>query len=186
MGLLFVTLMGGGYMNQFAGVWGSAPSDRAKRDMLLAALRGRQELIGPQIAPRDAERRDLIIHLCNQAGALEDDRNNVVHAPLTQIGFAEPQPSLTVVPNLLMSNYRAGRLQGRDLLADFRYCRDYAKVLGQFALDLEITFRAVALPLPQKPGKPSREAGKKVTPRLPRSRVRPRRKLQSSKRSARK
>ena len=159
MGLLFVTLMGGGFMNQFAAVWSSAPSDRAKRAMLIAALDSRQEMIGPDISAHDKQKAALIKYLCGQTNELENKRNDIVHAPLANVHHAHPV-SGTALPDTLLGNVRAKSLEGKDLLKEFRHCRDYARILGQLARDLDFAISHVRT-LPDKPRPPSRDDRKK-------------------------
>ena len=158
MGHIFLTVMGGGYIGQFAAVWGSLPSDRAKRSALIAALEARQRsTVDP--SPRQAEKVRAIKHLCGQAEALEIQRNNAVHVPLANVHHETSGAYETVLPDTLLRNPRALALEGKNILKEFRHCRDYARILGQFAMDLDNAMSR-GRPLPDRP-KPPRRGEKK-------------------------
>jgi hypothetical protein len=98
MGFLFLTLMKGEHSNQSTEVWSAVTSDRSKRDMLLAAVNGMW--IHPDANEERQSHefaRGLVKKLVGAASGLEDARNNAIHA-----------------------------LHNKDLLAEFRWCRDYA------------------------------------------------------------
>lgn len=180
MGLLFANVMGTGYLNQVGAVWSSAPSDRAKRNMLKAAVHARQAMIGPGVPAREALTAKRIDELVGLAEALEIKRNDVVHAPLTK-GLNALTPTYgKVFPDTLLGNVRAKPLEGKDLLKEFRYCRDYARILAQFAKDIDRAMTSGVLPLPDKPLPPRRD-GKKTERRRHRpSRARPQHQPRSS------
>jgi hypothetical protein len=83
MGFLFLSLLKGGHSNQYAEVWSSNTSDRSKREMLLAAADGMW--IDPDAQEerlRHSVAQGLVKKLVGAASALEDTRNNAIHAPL--------------------------------------------------------------------------------------------------------
>lgn len=170
MGQLFLTLMGGGFVGQFAAVWSSVTSDRGKRNMLLAALANRQGTASPELTQLHNQQGDLIKYLCGQANELENKRNNIVHAPLMRLWHQGHQHLEPVYPNVVLGNPRAKALEGKSLISEFRYCRDYARVLGQFALEIDYAM-TLGRPLPDKPRPPSRSPRKTESKRRQSSRA---------------
>jgi hypothetical protein len=114
-------------------LWASANFGRAKRQMLKAVVETERD----EITKAFPGLKDDLLWILAQADKLEDSRNNSVHYPLIDAGF-----SLIpgwVIPNLLYGNERAKRLvpkEGqpipKDILAEFRWCRDAALVLRDF------------------------------------------------------
>jgi hypothetical protein len=157
MGFLFLALMKGEHSNQYAEVWSAVASDRAKRDMLLAAADGMW--IHPD-AKEERQRhefvRGLVKKLVGAASGLEDARNNAVHAPLAVAVNALRADFGTVFPDISLSNARAKRLQNKDLLTEFRWCRDYAYALGLFARALHETLSSPGKRWPELPRPPYR------------------------------
>jgi hypothetical protein len=153
MGFVFLAVMKGEHSSQYSEVWSSVGSDRAKRDMLKAASEGMW--IHPE-AHDERRRHDavrmLVTKLIGAAGALEDARNNAVHAPLAVAANALRADFGAVFPDTSLGNSRAKRLLNKDLLIEFRWCRDYAHTLGVFALALSSAILLnSALPEPPRP-----------------------------------
>jgi len=153
LGLVFLSVMQGGHGNQYAQVWSAVPSDGAKREMLLAASEG--AWLHPDAPEEQNRRRELVRALVKElvkaATALEDARNNAIHAPLT-VALNALRPDFGAIsPDISLNNKRAQRLLNKDLLAEFRWCRDYAFVLGVFALALHESLWNPQLKLPKLP-----------------------------------
>ena len=101
---------------------------------------------------------------------LEDARNTAIHSPLLAksdsnvliLGLSIPIRS--VAPNLGLKNFRATKLAQKDLLTEFRWCRDAALLLRDYALSLDFaTFPGEDYPWPDRPSLPNR--GQKRTRR---------------------
>jgi hypothetical protein len=157
MGFLFLSLLKGGHSSQYSVVWSSNTSDRSKREMLLAAADGMW--IDPDAQDerqRHGVAQGLVKKLVGAASALEDTRNNAIHAPLA-VGANALRPDFgTVFPDVMLGNARAKRLLNKDLLSEFRWCRDYAYRLGVFALALSECLSTPDKPWPELPKPPSR------------------------------
>ena len=111
MSLLFCSLMGGGFVNQFLAVWHALKNDRAQRDILLAAAES--------LADRrsDEERLKLITAikwLRRQANAVEDARDDALHSPL--LGYPSGVSPARVVPASGLGHVRAGKLMTKKSL----------------------------------------------------------------------
>lgn len=104
--------------------WQAVPSDRTKRAMLKAALNAALEDYLPYNphAPQDWK------WLLGQIDRLEDDRNNVVHAPLASFQsdvWRDLGVDTGIKPDAVCNNRRATNLIGRgDLLIEYRWVRD--------------------------------------------------------------
>jgi hypothetical protein len=148
-----------------AALWNSQNFDRQRRALLKAVAQNMSEKIGADY-PR---LRGDILWLLTEIDKLEDARNTVVHSPLlTQetettivLGLAIPKSS--VLPNLRLGNTRATKLEKKDLLTEFRWCRDAALVLRDYALTLEWATMVDETPWPDRPSLPNR--GQKRTRR---------------------
>jgi hypothetical protein len=137
-------------------VWHSIKSDRSQRDMLKAALgidQGKNQrtvYVNEFGRPALSEDAKWIIDRCNE---LEMDRNNAVHSPLfstsaTKGGLgAAAQYSEPVRPANWQFNPKAIQLSAKqDILLEFRYCRDMAIYLADYAHAID-----AALTHPQRP-----------------------------------
>src|SRR5262249_5331412 len=74
--------------------------------------------------------------LLAELNKLEDLRNDAIHAPLAS--FDHPMWRLVgraegIAPDDIHGNRRAAKLRNRDLLYEYRYCRDTAIILRGFA-----------------------------------------------------
>lgn len=119
--------------------WQSLKMDRPKRDMLTAAI--------GVLHPHDIRRLPKLVPdvewLIKEANSLEDIRNNAIHAPLRQWhAQAEDGKNVSGVEAArLFANRRARQLaRKQDILAEFRWCRDMALTLRDFARDLQESF----------------------------------------------
>jgi hypothetical protein len=153
MGLLFGAILHPTlpYPEAALAVWNSQISDKAQRDMLLAAAKGSQKTFIKALP----KFYDDIKELCDSAQKLADHRNNVVHAPLTFI-LDGGQP-IGVVANTFFGHPRAARLDGKDLIAAFKIFTDYAEKLKLFARNMtaSIKFGPSVRAWPDRPKLPS-------------------------------
>ena len=119
MALLFCSVMGGGYANQFLAVWHSINSDRNQRAVLVAAAEN--DINRPASDMRHKEVVEKIKWICGQANTLEDLRNDSLHSPLIARGQqVVPMSGLGHIPR---ANYKvkpicsqnfAGAVTGRN------------------------------------------------------------------------
>ena len=142
---LFLVLMGD---NDYLGdstVWHSLRSDRSQRQLIIGVVKSRHETgeLSDQI-------RENIGALLKQCNTVADARDNVIHAPLSS-------EKGRIVPDAKHGNPRASNLLNKDLLTEFRWCRDAALVLT------DSTYRMVTaltdpsrFPWPKTPALPNR------------------------------
>ncbi len=152
LAILFCSVMGGGFVNQFLAVWHALKSDRSQRDILLAAVTSGLIEGGPPRLLAD------VTWICNQANALEDTRNTALHSPL----WGSKWLSTTIQPAVGLGHVRAGRLAGKDLLVEFRWCRDAATVLRNFAMEIDVVLSRGG-PWTNRPTLPNRGHGQAAT-----------------------
>lgn len=149
------------YWLKLHAVWGCITNDRQKRLMLEVAINqlGRLE---HQKSPRIAEE---VIWLVARGHSLETKRNDVLHSPLSEMmnalaaGIARI-PYGAVIPGRSPFNKRAASLtasfsqNGRELLAEIRFYRDYATVLTKYASDLARAWKGWRQTWPARPRLP--------------------------------
>jgi hypothetical protein len=148
LGFMFASLSARnhGILNGHLLVWNAVASDRSKREMLLAIAN-----YWLRKHPRDFE---AVKWLVDKTTALEDDRNNVVHAPIWSSKLDN-----VILPNATWGNARALKLEKKNpvLLAEYRHVRDTALALRNYAYDL---YHALGndprFAWPQKPVLPKR------------------------------
>jgi hypothetical protein len=146
-------------LSQCIAIWQAAQLDRPKRQLFRAALL--------HLEPISEKRRPLLRSefewLLNQADELEDVRNNAVHAPLMQYERELEWPDDTsripgtVYPNIHLQNPRAKRLAKKDLLSEYRWCRDVAQVLALYSYDLVRAYAHKEIVWPNRPRLPTRK-----------------------------
>jgi hypothetical protein len=126
-------------------IWHSTQSDRAQREMLRAALDAAavEHLFGRNQAVED------IKWLLNEAHKLAERRNNALHAPYVII--ADDQGT-RFAPMDFSGNPRAAKLVKKDLLIEFAWYADCARVLSDYAFAVQY---ALALPHQPWPGRPA-------------------------------
>ena len=133
--------------NQPLAMWHVLKSDRAQRDLLLAAAKCiTRETIPPEFL-------EDVTWLCGRADVVEEARNNALHAPLW---VYQKSGTKTVLPITGLGHTRAKKLLAKNLLGEFRWCRHAAIVLGDFALDLIDGVADHRLPWPDRPAWPNR------------------------------
>ena len=103
---------------------------------------------------------DDVTWLLDEADKLEDARNDAIHSPLASFAadniWAQHQGIAgRIVPSVAFGNRRAMKLARKDLLTEFRWCRDASLVLRDFAGEI---YQAVAARAawPDKPSLPNR------------------------------
>jgi hypothetical protein len=152
---------------QARGAWNSLNSDRDKRRLLRAAA-ARPTKIQQRNYPHLYEDVKWILDRIDE---LENDRNNAVHSPLMLMsakysailrsaGIVE-----RVIPDSIRGDRRALNMQDKELLAEFRRCRDTALVLRDFVTEIDRALRAVGYAWPERPSLPARTAKKTRSPR---------------------
>jgi len=104
-----------------------------------------------------------ILWLLGEVDKLEDARNDCVHsrllAPsalalvLAELAKVEMPP---VMPDLLRENKRALKLRNKDLLTEFRWCRDQAVTLANYARLIGMVLLGDKGSWPRKPKLPNR------------------------------
>src|SRR5579864_1121854 len=113
-------------------VWNTSKSDRAQRDMLMAAAKSFLRI--KNVAENFPTGFEDVKWLVAQIEKLEDVRNNIVHSPLAIQGRKN---LILVVPDTSTGHPRALRLEEtmskRELLAEFKWCRDTALELRDYA-----------------------------------------------------
>lgn len=152
-------------MNGFA-IWQSQRVDRSKRELLRAAASAATEQFEeawPRLIPD-------ILWICKETEALEDTRNNVVHAPLQLLLDVAKIPdeksqrafiaASEVAPFDMGENFRAKRLVAKDILLEFRWCRDRLLALRNFTASVDTAWEKT-LPWPDRPTLPTREDTRK-------------------------
>jgi hypothetical protein len=161
LAILFCSVMGGGFANQFLAVWHALKSDRSQRDILSAAVSAGLVQGGPP------QLLDDVTWICKQADALEDTRNTALHSPLWG---SQWQSETRIQPLLGLGHVRAGRLAGKNLLVEFRWCRDAATVLRNFAMEIDVALsRGSAWPI--RPTLPNRGHGQARPRQRPQAKV---------------
>jgi hypothetical protein len=145
--MLFCTVMGGGFVNPAMSIWNALKVDRSQRDILKAAANA-QTLNGGS-----KELAKEIKWICDRTDTIEDLRNDALHSPLWGIVVAKKKPSIQPVSGL--GHVRAAKLQGKDLLVEFNWCRATAIALRDYATKLDLAFCRNE-PLPSRPVLPVR------------------------------
>lgn len=154
LGLLFVTVLGGGVANLPLEIWHAIRNDRTQREILSAAVHVQY---GGANTTADKLYFNALRHLLTEAQKLEDDRNNAIHSPLASTNNKSPY----VYPLAAFGNRRAQRLQGQDILKEYRRLRDTAIMLRDYAGQLGTAISREHTTLPKTPRPPKRPAPKK-------------------------
>ena len=164
LGSLFWTLMsprpveGAFFYHESLFVWNAVKSDRIQREMLKAAV---NHLITDWERPKLVGEANWLIDRANE---LADWRNDAIHFPL--IVLAKELGAVSgrnVRPANYQFNPRAISLTKReDLLAEFRFCRDYAITLADYAhlIDLALINSQIGRQWPERPQLPKRKVSK--------------------------
>jgi hypothetical protein len=161
--------MGGGVSNQHLAIWHSIKSDRAQRELLIAAVESDPRGASP------ANYVDDIKWLCQRADSLEEARNNALHSPIW--AYQDAPGKVTVRPVIGLGHIRAQKLFDKGaLLPQFRWCRDTAIMLAEFAFAMDACLSSGYMkPWPDRPQLPNRGEGHKAkSPTPPKLRMQPR------------
>jgi hypothetical protein len=140
-------------------IWHAILSDRAQRQMLLAASR---------VAPLRNERaRADIKWIIDHVERFEDKRNDAIHSPLT---FMTDHTGTALASAWISGNPRAKKLRDKNLLNEFRWYSETAAVLGSFAQRIYFRLKIETLdeePWPERPQLPQlrQSAARKAKPR---------------------
>jgi hypothetical protein len=168
---LFWTILGGGWKERPIGIWNSSNFDRPRREMLKAAV----------VASTNSERMtfpNMVADICwvlAESEKLEQARNNAIHSPLLMARqssiFLEEVirgAGYDVIPNDLLKNPRALKLAKKDLLTEFRWCRDASLVLRDFSIAVDRALCETGVPWPKRPSLPNRgqKNGRRNPPHL--------------------
>jgi hypothetical protein len=144
-------------------IWHSSGNDRACRDML-SAITYEIPLRWLRGFP-DAETD--VRWLLDRVRSLEDARNDIIHAPLIMFGRGKHRNSRlaailagvqkpTARAQTLLGHKRAAKLEDKDLLTEFRRCRDTALVLRNFAAEMTRSLNGARKGWPKRPKLPNR------------------------------
>jgi hypothetical protein len=151
--LFSVTLGTGNTVMLAYRIWHSAQSDRAQREMLRAAA---EVMFGTELHGQASPKLlEDILWLLDQAQRLADRRNDAMHSPFILSYGASG--GVTVAPAVFLGHPRAGKLQGKNVLMEFEWYRDCARVLADFAYELFYSLKMApiaALPAPPLPERP--------------------------------
>ena len=131
----------------FQAVWQQITNDRMQRNALVAVAKEATLALGSR------EQFEGIKWLCDQATALEDIRNDALHSPLWGVGKRE-RPYIAPVTGL--GHPRATKLHGKDLLAEYRRCRDAITTLRNYAMQIDECLQRRHGGWPKRPKMPPR------------------------------
>ena len=162
---LFWTAMGGGWVGIYSTVWYAITNDSAQRDMLRAVAR-----FAGDTAELSERAVSDIEWLLNEIRKVADARNDAIHAPLISWGQAGKE---VVSADATHGHPRAKKLVDKHLLTEFRWCRDSAVLLSEYALNLDMAIThpghptiGRGWPWPQRPKLPNRGQKKERRSRL--------------------
>lgn len=151
---------------KISAAWQSLGSDRAKRGMLEAVAKS----LSPSDIKKNPRGKDDLIWLLRRVTSLEEDRNNAIHSPLrTYDGpiwemLGKPRG---IAPDDSSGNARAKKLLKKNLLIEYRYCRDAVIILRDYAEAIQDAWSYPKNPWPERPQLPNR--GQKKTHQYPRA-----------------
>jgi hypothetical protein len=140
-------------------IWYSIRSDRGQRGLIRAIAK-----LNKETGDMSAVVFKRVEWLLGECENLANKRDEVIHAPL--ISTAKDG----IYPNAYTGNPIAKRLLNKELLSEFRWCRDTGMALTDFAmkLHLHIVMPDTAFgPLPEIPSMPNR-GQKRSRPSQPR------------------
>ncbi len=169
LALLFIELPASGRPYPATDIWNAVGFDRPKRQLIRSLLRA----LHAEYPAKPRMKADLEWFL-TEIDKVEDARNDAIHAPLT----FEPKPrvqyfmSVTggttartkIVPSTAFDNRRALKLLNKELLTEFRWCRDMSIALSKHASEI---YDAIAAnpresnAWPARPTLPNRGGGRK-------------------------
>jgi hypothetical protein len=140
LALLFIELLANGRAYPATDLWNAATFDRPKRQLLKSLLRTVERKY-----PSKPRMRIDLEWLLIEIDKVEDARNDAIHAPLTftpkravsgiRSAGSDRQGRVTVeriMPSTAFDNRRAVKLLNKDLLTEFRWCRDMCLSLNEY------------------------------------------------------
>ena len=147
--------------------WVAVKSDRMQREMLREVARRSRTDWGREMATQD------IKWLIKEADKLEDARNDAIHSPLFSVAhsfYGSIAGAGPIAPAWWLFNPRALKLRERsDLLGEFRYCRDAAITLSEYAQEIDGALVSRRRAWPGRPRLPNRtpKSSRQDRPRQP-------------------
>jgi hypothetical protein len=160
---------------QIRAAWHAARSDHTQRQMLLAAA---SNATGAEIRGFPKLATDLI-WVVKKVDDLSVSRNAIIHSPLTIVSgkanelaqylwpdFRSDEPD-RVVPVYMTGNQLALRLSQKDLLAEFRWCRDSALVYRDFVAHINRALGSAGYSWPNRPAPPTRPPQRTLSQKRP-------------------
>ena len=169
LGILFWALNGRIAKQRPQAIWNSTDNDVAKRKLLAAVA---MTLTNNHLALYPKMEDDLG-WLLDRTNAVGKARNDAVHSPLFIPSWREKEQAEErgqivgqVYPNTDFGNPRALALANKDLLTEYRWCRDAAAVLLRFTsqIDFCVSMNLIGgdgklpllVPWPDRPRMPNR------------------------------
>lgn len=150
---VFSSLMGSTDTARGNAAWYALKSDRSQRDMLRDI--SKEALASKRIK---ADFYKVAKFLVDQSSEISNVRDIAVHAPL--VNRISPD---VIVPASDFGNPLAMKLNNKDILTEFRWCRDVALALTDLAVGLD-EFICAGQPLPAIPSLPNRGQKKSRKP----------------------
>jgi hypothetical protein len=160
MGMIFLILIKAD-IHSGGPIWNSHNFDRPKRMLLRAAVENVP--LTPKLA-RLPKLMEEVLWIINRADSLEDTRNDAIHAPLVVLRkphvlalYSGNRDSM-VIPDAFLRNTRAAKLREKNLLAEFRWCRNCALILRDYAIAIYTALDppVARFPWPDRPSLPNR------------------------------
>jgi hypothetical protein len=126
LGRLFIVVVKPAQTRVASAVWYSPFSDRAQRDMLLAAIDKSDDLLFGKLPPSAKEDMIWALKTINKLG---DMRDNAIHAP---ISLYDNGSNSEMAASFLSGHRRAKNLAGKQILVEFDWCKRYAERMTAF------------------------------------------------------
>ena len=145
LSFVFCSILAVGNFNfgPFQAIWQTITNDRMQRNVLVAVAKE------AGLALSSREQFEDIKWLCDQATKLEDFRNDALHSPLWGT-------STRIAPVTGLGHPRATKLYGKDLLAEFRLCRESITTLRNYAMQIDECLQRRRGGWPKRPQMPRR------------------------------
>jgi hypothetical protein len=133
-------------------IWYSTPNDRTQREMLRAAVRASER---DKAFEKYPEGQEDIYWLLNKCNSFADKRNDAIHSPYMiwpkNVGPGALEGERIFTGGFLLGNPRGLKLQGKDLLAEFRWYSAYADELFYYSESIRECLNDPRKPWPEKP-----------------------------------
>ena len=137
-------------------IWASIGNDRTQIKMLKAAA----EAVA---IVKTFNLYGEVEWITKESFALADARDTIVHSPLISLTNTKDENISRVEPAISRGHRRARQLLNKDLLSEFKWCRDTARRLAWYSAWLSIALSYKESALPDRPLLPNR--GQRKTPR---------------------